>query len=159
MISLCANRDGCYKRFVVWRRGLLTSLPVGRVECISRLRSVLAAGRPCRMIRDLSLVFLLLISDRRNLHRDSRRDTEQNVPCLSVFLVKTIGPTWLHCIWLIGPIDVILFHLKLMIFRTAMQIFWEMTHFALAVTHCYFNLVDSDSVLARIWIFPKKGVI
>ena len=38
------------------------------------------AGRSCRMIRDLSLVFLLLISDRRNLHRDSRRDTEQNVP-------------------------------------------------------------------------------
>ena len=34
------------------------------------------------MIRDFSLVFLLLISDRRNLHRDSRRDTEQNVPCL-----------------------------------------------------------------------------
>ena len=33
------------------------------------------------MIRDFSLVFLLLISDRRNLHRDSRRDTEQNVPC------------------------------------------------------------------------------
>ena len=32
------------------------------------------------MIRDFSLVFLLLISDRRNLHRDSRRDTEQNVP-------------------------------------------------------------------------------
>ena len=34
------------------------------------------------MIRDFSLVFLLLISDRRNLHRDSRRDTEQNVPCI-----------------------------------------------------------------------------
>ena len=34
------------------------------------------------MIRDFSLVFLLLISDRRNLHRDSRRDTEQNVPWL-----------------------------------------------------------------------------
>ena len=34
------------------------------------------------MIRDFSLVFLLLISDRRNLHRDSRRDTEQNVPCM-----------------------------------------------------------------------------
>ena len=33
------------------------------------------------MIRDFSLVFLLLISDRRNLHRDSRPDTEQNVPC------------------------------------------------------------------------------
>ena len=33
------------------------------------------------LIRDFSLVFLLLISDRRNLHRDSRRDTEQNVPC------------------------------------------------------------------------------
>ncbi len=32
------------------------------------------------MIRDVSLVFLLLISDCRNLHRDSRRDTEQNVP-------------------------------------------------------------------------------
>ena len=32
------------------------------------------------MIRDFSLVFLLLIIDRRNLHRDSRRDTEQNVP-------------------------------------------------------------------------------
>ena len=32
------------------------------------------------MIRDFSLVFSLLISDRRNLHRDSRRDTEQNVP-------------------------------------------------------------------------------
>ena len=32
------------------------------------------------MIRDFLLVFLLLISDRRNLHRDSRRDTEQNVP-------------------------------------------------------------------------------
>ena len=32
------------------------------------------------MIRDFSLVFLLMISDRRNLHRDSRRDTEQNVP-------------------------------------------------------------------------------
>ena len=35
------------------------------------------------MIRDFSLVFLLLISDRRNLHRDSRRDTEQNVPWLA----------------------------------------------------------------------------
>ena len=35
------------------------------------------------MIRDFSLVFLLLISDRRNLHRDSRRDTEQNVPCMT----------------------------------------------------------------------------
>ena len=34
------------------------------------------------MIRNFSLVFLLLISDRRNLHRDSRRDTEQNVPCI-----------------------------------------------------------------------------
>ena len=32
------------------------------------------------MIRDFSLVFVLLISDRRNLNRDSRRDTEQNVP-------------------------------------------------------------------------------
>ena len=32
------------------------------------------------MIRDFSLVFLLFISNRRNLHRDSRRDTEQNVP-------------------------------------------------------------------------------
>ena len=36
------------------------------------------------MIRDFSLVFLLLISDRRNLHRDSRRDTEQNVPCIYI---------------------------------------------------------------------------
>ena len=36
------------------------------------------------MIRDFSLVFLLLISDRRNLHRDSRRDTEQNVPWQSL---------------------------------------------------------------------------
>ena len=36
------------------------------------------------MIRDFLLVFLLLISDRRNLHRDSRRDTEQNVPCYGV---------------------------------------------------------------------------
>ena len=37
------------------------------------------------MIRGFSLVFLLLISDRRNLLRDSRRDTEQNVPwcCIS----------------------------------------------------------------------------
>ena len=39
------------------------------------------------MIRDFSLVFLLLISDRRNLHRDSRRDTEQNVPwCLMIWV-------------------------------------------------------------------------
>ena len=41
----CANRDGCYKRFVVWRRGLLTGLPVGSVECISRLRP---AYQQCR---------------------------------------------------------------------------------------------------------------
>ena len=38
------------------------------------------ASQPCRMIRDFSIVFLLLISNRRNLQRDSRRDTEQNVP-------------------------------------------------------------------------------
>ena len=40
------------------------------------------------MIRDFSLVFLLLISDRRNLHRDSRRDTEQNVPWSSDNLIS-----------------------------------------------------------------------
>ena len=38
------------------------------------------------MIREFSLVFLLLISDHRNLHRDSRRDTEQNVPCSFSYL-------------------------------------------------------------------------
>ena len=45
------------------------------------------------MIRDFSLVFLLLISDRRNLHRDSRRDTEQNVPwsILSIVKLKKYG--------------------------------------------------------------------
>ena len=49
------------------------------------------------MIRDFSLVFLLLISDRRNLHRDSRRDTEQNVPCHDVddFSI-TVLPRCLH---------------------------------------------------------------
>ena len=57
--------------------GGVVSLPVGRVESISRLRPVC---QRVEMIRDFSLVFLLLISDRRNLHRDSRRDTEQNVP-------------------------------------------------------------------------------
>ena len=43
------------------------------------------------MIRDFSLVFLLLISDRRNLHRDSRRDTEQNVPCAVVKFILLAG--------------------------------------------------------------------
>ena len=46
------------------------------------------------MIRDFSLVFLLLISDCRNMHRDSRRDTEQNVPWLvDVVLILHVSLT------------------------------------------------------------------
>ena len=37
-------------------------------------------------------LFLLLISDRRNLHRDSRRDTEQNVPCITHGWLKAWFP-------------------------------------------------------------------
>ena len=57
------------------------------------------------MIRDFSLVFLLLISDRRNLHRDSRRDTEQNVPCIDTCRTcKFLSPVhqqkyFVHILW------------------------------------------------------------
>ena len=47
------------------------------------------------MILDFSLVFLLLISDRRNLHCDSRRDTEQNVPWEgAAHLVTRLADDW-----------------------------------------------------------------
>ena len=53
------------------------------------------------MIRDFSLVFLLLISDRRKLHRDSRRDTEQNVPW--PYYVIGIAKIQFHCFIAIRP--------------------------------------------------------
>ena len=39
---------------------------------------------------------LLLISDRRNLHRDSRCDTEQNVPCHTLTISNTYN-TYFQC--------------------------------------------------------------
>ena len=64
-------------------------VPINGTQVMSKIKT---------MIRDFSLVFLLLISDRRNLHRDSRRDTEQNVPWVTNNHGGPIGYTIIHCL-------------------------------------------------------------
>ena len=78
------NRDGRWKIIGIDRRR-----GRGVWELISRNHSNVAHNgindthykTTKFMNRDVLIMFLLLISDREKLHRDSRRDTEQNVPC------------------------------------------------------------------------------